>query len=439
MNFKLSSAVLALFFYVAAVAQKDDLKLCKKILDKDVPSAKDITEYKTVVTRLRGAYASLTEGDQVYVNFYEGIMPILEMSLPENANNPLNFLSNLSPQKMIAMVQTANAVIDYEKKIGKELHTADIKEMYLAFKPILTNVAIELGKVKQYVLAAGLFNAVYEMDTKDQDNLFYAASYAVNGSDYANALKYYYKLKDLNYSGEGMVFFAKNKATGVEESFTTKKDRDQYVKLGSHLAPRDEAIPSRRGEIFKNIALILVNEGKIDEAKIAISDARAVNPSDQSLMLEEANLYLKLSDYDNYKKIVNELLEKDPNNADLVYNLAVITANTDKVAAETYYKRAIEINPSYTNAYLNLAILKLEPEKQIIDEMNKLGTSEKDNKKYEVLKAQREAIFRSTLPYLEKAQELDPANEQVYQTLYNVYGALEMESERKLLKQRAGK
>ena len=45
---------------------------------------------------------------------------------------------------------------------------------------------------------------------------------------------------------------------------------------------------------------------------------------------------------------------------------------------------------SILNAYINMAALKLENEKPIIDEMNKLGTSDKDMKRYSVLKTQRQ-------------------------------------------------
>jgi Tfp pilus assembly protein PilF len=49
-----------------------------------------------------------------------------------------------------------------------------------------------------------------------------------------------------------------------------------------------------------------------------------------------------------------------------------LSANAkNTVDAEKYYKRVIEINPQYTNAYINLAAMKLENEKVIIDEMNK--------------------------------------------------------------------
>jgi hypothetical protein len=96
----------------------------------------------------------------------------------------------------------------------------------------------------------------------------------------------------------------------------------------------------------------------------------------------------------------------------------------------------MEIDPKYINAYINLAALKLEDEKAIIDEMNKLGTSAKDMKRYDVLKTQRQDLFKSTIPYLQKAVELDPTNIDVSKTLLNVYSALEMTPEYKALKEK---
>jgi tetratricopeptide (TPR) repeat protein len=102
--------------------------------------------------------------------------------------------------------------------------------------------------------------------------------------------------------------------------------------------------------------------------------------------------------------------------------------------AEKYYLRAIQIKPDYVNAYLNLAILKLDADKKLFDEIQKLGNSEKDNKRYEVLKKQREVVFKEALPFLEKATELDPANKEVKSTLLSVYRALEMTDKAKELK-----
>jgi hypothetical protein len=53
-----------------------------------------------------------------------------------------------------------------------------------------------------------------------------------------------------------------------------------------------------------------------------------------------------------------------------------------------------------------MAALKLEAENAVIAQMNKLGNSDKDMKRYAVLKLKD--IFKSVIPYLEKAMEVDP-------------------------------
>ena len=179
----------------------------------------------------------------------------------------------------------------------------------------------------------------------------------------------------------------------------------------------------------------LVTPRMVEEAKKAITEARKLNPDDTNLILTEADLYLKVKDFDTYTKLVNQALENNPNNVDLVYNLGVIAANANKIEeAEKYYKKALQINPNYYNANFNLAELMLRADEKFVTEMNKLGTSEKDNKRYAVLKADREKNFSALLPYLEKAYELQPENEAAKRTLMSVYNALEMTDKYKALK-----
>jgi tetratricopeptide (TPR) repeat protein len=138
---------------------------------------------------------------------------------------------------------------------------------------------------------------------------------------------------------------------------------------------------------------------------------------------------------DTYKKLIAEALEKNPNDVDLIFNLGVVNATAKNNAeAEKFYNKVIELDPKYINAYINMAAMKLDNEKIIIDEMNKLGTSADDMKRYNALKKKREELFKSTIPYLEKAVALDPANVDVSKTLLNVYSALEMTAEYKALK-----
>lgn len=427
----LASAILV---SVSSFAQKDELKKLKKIYEKTAPTVNDVAEYKSNLTALQPL--ATAESDAVYYGFYKAMSPLVEILSLGVAATPEKKAQIVTPKVVSEVEKGLNATLDYEKKVGKKVYTDDILAKIALFKPELLNAAIALGEAKQYKESAGLLYSIYQLDKKDVDMLFYAAGYSVNGEDYDKAIEYYNELKRLNYSGESTNYYAINKEKKIEESFPNKSLRDISVNTTkTHEKPRDEKTPSKRGEIYKNVALILVQQGKTKEAITAIQDARNINPEDESLLLTEMDLYLKLNDFDTYTKLVNEALSKNPNNADLVFNLGVVAANANKTdEAEKHYKRAIEIDVNYFNAYLNLSELLLRGDEKYVEEMNKLGTSEKDNKRYTVLKAEREKNFKSILPYLEKAVELKPTDEPAKKTLLSVYNALEMTDKYKALK-----
>jgi tetratricopeptide (TPR) repeat protein len=409
----------ALLISVATFAQKDQIKAAEKAL-----KGGNSQEAATILQGTESLIANATDAEKAQFFFVKG------NALLDLANKNVETSTNLS-----LAAKAYQDLIAVEKTSGKIKYSAQAATSISEIKSKLINSAIADSKIdKQADSAKKLYDA-YLLDKKDTLNLYYAASTYVNAKEYDTALKLYEELKTLNYSGKGTSYFAVNKLTGEEDIYATAQDRDRMVKLGTHEKPRTEAVPSKRGEIYKNMALILVQNGKTEEAKKAIAEARVANPDDTSLILTEANLYLETKDYVTYKKLISEVLEKNPNDADLIFNLGVISATANNtVEAEKYYKRAIEIKPDYVNAYLNLAILKLDGDKKLFEEISKLGNSEKDNKRYLVLKKQREAVFTDALPFLEKASELDPSNKEVKATLLNVYGALEMTEKKKALK-----
>lgn len=417
----------ALLVSLGGNAQKDQIKAAEKAL-KNGNSAEAIS----VLTQAESSLSAATDAEKAQYYFVKG-----------NAHMDLANKKTELPKNLELAAKAYQQVVAVEKTSGKAKYTTQAQGSIAEIKNQLINAAVDSGNAKDYKTASKLLYQSYELDKSDVEKLYYAGNYALNGEDYDTALKYYEECKNLNYSGEGIGYYAKNAVNDQEEFFgstaASKADRDSKVKLKLYSNPRDEKIPSKKGEILKNIALILVQQGKINEAKQALSEARAANPDDTAIAMTEANIYLELNDFNMYKKIVTEILEKNPNDADLLYNLGVIASKTNAADAEAYYKKAIQIKPDYINAYLNLAILKLDADKKIIEEMNKLGTSEKDNKRYEVLKKQRNDMFNSALPYLEKALELDPKNEEVGTTLINVYGALEMTDKKKALKAKMGK
>jgi tetratricopeptide (TPR) repeat protein len=409
----------ALLLSVIAFAQKDQIKAAEKALKSGNP--------QEAVATLNGVQSSIANAAPAEKAYFYSVSGNAYLEL---ANKKVDESNNL-----LVAAKSFQDLLAVEKVSGKDKYSSQAAAAIVTIKRNLLNSAIDDTKANKNLEGAKKLYDVYLLDKKDTVNLYYAASTYVNAKDYVTALKCYSELKTLNYSGQGTNYLAVNKLTKEDDLYLTAKERDLAVKIGTHEKPRTEKISSKRGEIYKNIALILSDDGKIEEAKKAIADARKLNPEDSSLLYTEANLYLLTKDYEIYKKLVAEALEKNPNDANLVFNLGVLNANAkNRVDAEKYYKRVIEIDPKYINAYVNLAALKLEDEKPIIDEMNKLGTSTKDIKRYEILKTQREGLFKSTIPYLKIAVELDAQNIDVAKTLLNVYNALEMTTEYKELK-----
>lgn len=423
----------ALLLSMISYAQKDELKALKKVYDKDVPSAKDIEKFKENISKAE-ALAS-DEGDKKYIAYYKAYAPFLELSNPENLKNPADILKSFSPETIYNIAVAGDEVVNYETASGKQLLSKDIQDLDPNMKTVLLNYAINLGNSGKAADASKVLYSIYLMNKKDADNLYYAASYAVNGQQYDAAMQYYNELKKINYTGAKTVYTAKSKLNDKYEPFNNKAERDQSVKLGTHTMPKDEKEPSKKGEIYKNMALILIHQGKEKEAFEAVAEARRENPDDTSIMISQADLYLKQKDIAGYKNVINEILAKEPNNADLIYNLGVISmeGNQDK-EAEEYFMKAIAIKPDYANAYVNLAAVRLKPDAGIVEAMNKLGTSAADNKKYDQLKAQREKMFRDLLPDLERAHQLLPDSLPIMQSLDNVYGFLEMSAQRKEIK-----
>ncbi|OIQ28567.1 MAG: hypothetical protein BM564_09230 [Bacteroidetes bacterium MedPE-SWsnd-G2] len=309
---------------------------------------------------------------------------------------------------------------------GSGKYSTYVTEMKQAMLTSFVDNASSAYQAKQYDAAAVKFEQAYRMSKKDTVYLYFAAVSAVTSKDYDSSLEYYKELRELGYKGIETEYKAKNKATGEIESFDNKDVMTFSVQAGTHENPQTTKSKSKSSEIIKNIALIYVNQGKNEEAIAAMQAARKENPGDVNLVLNEANVQLKMGNREEFKKLMMEATQMDPGNATLQYNLGVISADAgDTAAAKKYYERAIQLNPEYADAYNNLAVLILSTEQDIISEMNNLGSSSADNKRYDELKAERLEIYNEAAPYLEKTLKLQPKNIDAARTLMQIYSAVD--------------
>jgi tetratricopeptide (TPR) repeat protein len=324
-----------------------------------------------------------------------------------------------------ASVKSLDDLKTIESKMGKLKYTEEANTMKAAMlQDFLTRADKALAN-KDYTAASKRFETAYKISPKDTSYLYYAASTAVNAQDYETSLVQYLQLKNMGYTGVKTNYLATNKETGVEENFSDKKTRDLAVISKTYTNPKTELSKSKSAEIIKNIALIYVAENDNEKAIAAMSDARKENPDDLGLLLSEANVHLKMGNRDKFKELMEVATTKDPENAELQYNLGVLAAEGDNIeAAKKYYKKTILLDPNYTDAYTNMAVVILAGEEAIVEEMNGLGNSSADNVRYDALKDKRAGLYSEAIPFLEKALELKKTNLEAARTLMNIYSAV---------------
>lgn len=116
-------------------------------------------------------------------------------------------------------------------------------------------------------------------------------------------------------------------------------------------------------------------------------------------------------------------------------NLAYIyLTKNDLEKSEICYNKVIELDPKYIDAYINLAYVKLESKKTLLDQMSALGNTPKEMQQYDELKIKKDNLVKSAIPYLKKALDIDPKNQDVVKSLLSVYRSLDMTNEYNALK-----
>jgi tetratricopeptide (TPR) repeat protein len=389
--------------FVSAISfgQKKEIKKAEKAVKS--------SEYSEALTYLGEAEAMLGSTDNdTKAQFYA----IKGEALLGSAGNDFN--------KLKGAADAFSTSLSLNPKIE-----AEISEQLQNLRATLINGAIKDQNAQQYKMATDKLYTSYMVTKKDTSDLYFAAGNAVNGQDYDTAIKYYQMLLDLGYTGATNEFVATNKATGQVEAFETENIRNIAVKSGEFIKPESRVTESRKGEILRNMTLIYIERGDTEKAKALIKTARAENPDDVFLMRADADMSYKMGDNARYNELMEKIVASDPENPELYFNLGISNdqlGNQEK--ALEYYNKALELRPDYEAALINLAALKLSGEDKIVEEMNSLGNSAADNKRYDELKKQREQSYKDALPYLEKARAINPSNQNVLKYLMNIYSQI---------------
>lgn len=197
----------------------------------------------------------------------------------------------------------------------------------------------------------------------------------------------------------------------------------------------DEAIPyfvdvknsktTNRADIYLRLAEVYEMKNDKSQALLVIQEGRKAFPNDPSIRNAELNAYLSSGKQDELVKKLEDAVAQEPDNADLFFNLASTyqqmaepkdasgkflpkPANADELSrkAEAAFQKAIQIRPDAA-AYFNFGALYYNQAIEVNSQMNDIkGISAAETKKYDELKAKRDALYAKSLPNLEKVIEL---------------------------------
>ena len=208
-----------------------------------------------------------------------------------------------------------------------------------------------------------------------------------------------------------------NAALCYEKSNNVDMAVARYKTCGSH----GYQVPN----VYLFVANLLRQANRVEEALAELQSARELFPREQSLIIEELNIYLEGKDFERAENNLKLAAEGDPTNEILWFSLGSVYDNLGKseLAAEAYLK-ALELESSYFDANYNLGAMYFNEAVAGINAANdmwKPRMTKTESARQKELEEAAKAKFIEARPYLESAHETNPEDIDTIRSLRDIY------------------
>lgn len=357
-----------------------------------------------------------------------------------------------------SMAQNKNIVsaINYLGYYDKDKQLSDLSEAK-KYIDLATEHEDTKTKPKMWVYRARIYQAI--SDSKDpQVKALHASPLAEAANAYQQVLKYDIK-KDFPEATSGLMYCAnsfmnagvaffneKNYSSAIEYFEKSISINKESFKILDSNAIFNAALAADRGNMndkakafmqqlidmnyggaadgsrnYSMLAAIYKREGNTEKFMSTIQAGRKAFPNDKDLIIEELNYYLENKKDKEALSNLELAIQNDPNNATLHFALGTIYDRLDQFEnAVKAYKKAIEVKQDYFDALYNLGALyfnKGAKETAIANDI-------KDDAKYRAAMVKVDDIFKQSLPFLEKAEQVGSDDKITYKDLLNTLKSL---------------
>jgi hypothetical protein len=250
------------------------------------------------------------------------------------------------------------------------------------------NKGVKEYKQEKYELAYKSFDYYRQALPEDTNAIYYTALSAEMYKNYQDAITNYKKLVTTNFSRGATIYLE------LSTIYLTQKDTTNALKIandGIQKYPTNSELRKREIEIS-------LQTGKQQEVLGKIQSAIANDPKNKSLLYYEGLTYALFAE----AMTADVKKTKDP------VAKAALQAKKDgyfNKSAEAY-KKAVDLDPNYFEANMNLGYSILSPAIDMYNAANQLPASKQ--KEYDAAMEKSKAQFEIAKPYLLKAVELDP-------------------------------
>ena len=264
---------------------------------------------------------------------------------------------------------------------------------------------------------------IYQHIQSITSNYFNRGAVAYENGEYADAIKCYLAA----YNSMLVIGQQDNEALliAAQIALYNAKEYEKTVEICNQLLAAQHESP----KVYQYLAVAYSQMGNDEEMLKYINEGRAKFPEDDNLVNEQINAYLKLKREAEIIDQIKEMANKNSENSVYCLIIGTIYSNQESElynvdSALVYYNRAIEINPTDENAYINVGSMYIDKSAALINKANELPLDK--FKEYDELIAEARVFDEKALPYVEKAYELVPGDDAIKQALRTLYVRLKM-------------
>ncbi len=214
----------------------------------------------------------------------------------------------------------------------------------------------------------------------------------------------------------------------LQKIIDKEKSRDGYKLLGEVYYDKGRKLRNQY-EASHDVQDSLNYMEDFSKAIKVLEEGRKNYPNDTDLLLTLSNSYIGAHKTGVAMDAFKAGVEQDPQNKYYHDNYGVLLLDAkDFQTAANQFQKTIEIDPSYVNAQYNLGVTYLKWGDYLNQQADSLGIKDPNYKQKSEL---GKSYFEKSLPYLQKAVQLDSSKANMWETLGRAYTVVGKQNEAK--------